>query len=296
MVMSVASPLNFTQPRLLRLLIPLRNLEALLAQRFTAHRRHSQLALLALAVTPFCSAQAVPAATPRIPAQPSAELGMPVLENHSYKEYRSGDQVWTILQDRRGLMYFGVSGGVILQYDGVTWRKIFLTSNVTRSLAIDDAGRIWVGGNGDIGYLAPDAAGTLQFVSILDKVPPEHRDFTSVWQTLVTPQGIFFRTYERLFRWDGKRMQVWPRAPNASFQALSTIHGHIYTAQDGVGLEEIVGDELRSVPGGDAYKTSRKLFLHPFDENRILVSAAINCSVCTTARKSLPSPPRRTTT
>jgi signal transduction histidine kinase/CheY-like chemotaxis protein len=231
-----------------------------------------KLALLALAISPFCSAQAAPDTPSRTPAQPSVELGMPVLDNHSDKEYRSGNQVWTILQDRRGLIYFGVSGGTIVQYDGVTWRKIFTTSNVTRSLVVDDAGRIWVGGNGDIGYVAPDAVGTLQFVSILDKVPPADRDFTSVWQTLVTPQGIFFRSYERLFRWDGKRMQVWRRAPDASFQALSSIRGHVYTAQDGIGLEEIVGDQLRSVPGGDAYKSSRKLYLHPFDETHILVS------------------------
>ena len=90
-------------------------------------------------------------------------------------------------------------------------------------------------------------------------------------------------------------MQVWPRAPNASFQALSIIRGHIYTAQNGIGLEEIVGDELRNVPGGDAYKSSSKLFLHPFDENRIRSLHGIIAHSCTTARKSRPFPPRRTT-
>jgi signal transduction histidine kinase/DNA-binding response OmpR family regulator len=215
---------------------------------------------------------------------------MPVLENHSYKEYNFGDQVWTILQDKRGLMYFGVSGGAVIQYDGVTWRKIFITSNVTRSLAIDDAGKIWVGGNGDFGSLTPDATGTLNFVSLLDKVPPEHRAFTSVWQTLVTPQGVFFRSYERLFRWDGTRMQVWVPAAHSHFQALSAVRGHIYTAEDGIGLEEIVGDQLNSVPGGDAYRTYRKLFLHPWDDGRMLVSARDEALTMYDGQKVTPFP------
>jgi signal transduction histidine kinase/CheY-like chemotaxis protein/ligand-binding sensor domain-containing protein len=250
-----------------------RNLEANLAKRSLVQRRYLLPALLALACTSPCSAQTAPAAQAKAPAQSAAEIGMPILENHTFKEYNGGDQVWTILQDKRGLMYFGVSGGAILQYDGVTWRKVFTTSNVTRSLALDDAGKIWVGGNADFGYLAPDAAGTLQFVSILDKVPVEHRGFTSVWQTLVTPQGVFFRSYERLFRWDGARMQVWVPAANSPFQALSAIRGHVYTAQTGTGLEEIVGDQLHNVPGGDAYQSYRKLYLHPWDDGRILVSA-----------------------
>jgi signal transduction histidine kinase/DNA-binding response OmpR family regulator len=213
-----------------------------------------------------------PASLQSNPAQPSAEVGMPVLEKYSPRDYNSAGQVWTIAQDRRGVMYFGVSAGVVLEYDGVTWRKIFVPSSVVRSIVVDDAGKIWVGAGGTFGYLSPDSAGTMQYVSLLDRIPAESRNFTDVWQVLATPQGTFFRSYERLFRWDGKRMQIW-NAPEARFQALSAVRGHIYTAQDGIGLEEIVGDELRPVPGGDAYRNSRKLFLNPYDESHMIVSA-----------------------
>ncbi len=198
---------------------------------------------------------------------------MPVLQNYTPKDIAGTGQMWSILQDRHGLMYFG-NGGVIFQYDGVTWRKIFIPTDAIRSLALDDNGRIWLGGAGNLGYLAPDAAGSLHFVSILDKVPAADRGkFTSVWQTLVTPQGIFFRSYERLFRWDGEHMHVWSSAQKVRFEALSAVRGHIYTAQGGIGLQEIVGDELRNLSGGEAYRNSAKLFLHPYDETRLIVSA-----------------------
>ena len=42
-------------------------------------------------------------------------------------------------------MYFGVSTGAVLEFDGVTWRKIFLASSVVRSLAMDEVERFgWV--------------------------------------------------------------------------------------------------------------------------------------------------------
>jgi hypothetical protein len=80
-------------------------------------------------------------------------------------------------------MYFGISGGNILQHDGVTWRKIFTTMSVIRSLASDDSGKIWVSGTGNFGYLAPDPAGSLQFVSLLDKIPRLQRRLANAAHT-----------------------------------------------------------------------------------------------------------------
>ena len=243
-----------------------------LIRRFSVSRLSLTLGLLALAFPLLCIAQHK-SAQQEAPAEPVAEMGTPVLQNYSARDYNSSPQIWTILQDRRGIMYFGNSGSDLLEYDGVTWRKIFINSTVVRSLAIDDSGKIWVGGNGNFGYLKPDATGTLSFVSILDQVASDQRDFTDVWQTVVTPQGIFFRSYESLFRWDGKHMQVWSSAGKARFQAISWLRGHIYTAQSGIGLEEIVGDGLSPLPGGEFYADYGKLFLNPWDDTHILVSA-----------------------
>ena len=216
------------------------------------------LALLPLCLPPLCSAQ-----TP-------AEVGMPVLRNYTPREFCADPQVWCVLQDRRGVLYFGVDF-MVLEYDGVSWRKILVPSATVRSLAMDATGRIWVGAYGNFGYLEADAHGALQYMSLLDKIPPEQRNFNDVWQVLITPQGNFFRSYARLFRWDGRRMQTWET--KTRFQALSGVRGHIFTSQTGIGLQEIQGDELRALPGGDAYKNSTKLFLIPYDDRRILVSA-----------------------
>ncbi len=143
-------------------------LETRLARRFALRHRYLLLLttlLLSVALPGFAQ-----------PNQGNAQAGLPVIESYNARAYNGFPQIWTILEDRRGIMYFGNSGGEILEYDGVTWRKI-TTANVVRSLAIDDSGKIWVGSGSNFGYLSPDATGKLNFVSLLDKVPAEQRNF-----------------------------------------------------------------------------------------------------------------------
>jgi signal transduction histidine kinase/DNA-binding response OmpR family regulator len=205
------------------------------------------------------------------PAEPRRYFGMPIVHNYLAKEYSNRTQVWTVLRDRRGLLYIGTSGTDILQYDGALWRRIPIPSDVVRCLTMDAQGKIWVGERGEFGYLQPEPDGTLKHVSLMDKVPESSRAFTDVWQVLPTPGGIYFRSYERLFRWDGKSMKIWSSPKR--FQALDEVDGRIYTAQEGIGLEEIVGDEIRPLPGGEALAKSLKLFLNKWDDKQILISA-----------------------
>ena len=207
--------------------------------------RYPLLALLALLITHSAWGQPAKGTDAFVSPSPGAEVGTPLVHNYSSKEYEASGQVWASIQDQRGVMYFAISEGSILEYDGVTWRKILVPSAVIRSLAVGPDGRIWVGAGRSIGYLAPNAAGELKYVALVDRIPAPDRDFDDVWQTLVTPQGVFFRTFDRLFRWDGSHMQVWVATPETSFQALSAVRGHVYTSHLGTGLEEIVGDELR---------------------------------------------------
>ena len=70
----------------------------------------------------------------------AAQVGKPVVRNSTGKDLRGASQFWTLLRDRRGLLYAGASNSDLLQYDGVAWRPILTSSNVTRSLARYDQG------------------------------------------------------------------------------------------------------------------------------------------------------------
>ena len=51
------------------------------------------------------------------------ENGLPYIQNFSPTDYNAEIQNFSIVQDKRGLIYFGNNKGVLV-YDGVSWRLI----------------------------------------------------------------------------------------------------------------------------------------------------------------------------
>ncbi len=103
--------------------------------------------------------------------------GVPSVRNFSTQDYGAGIQNWDIAQDKRGLVYIANNFG-LLEYDGSRW-QIYRVKNGSkmRSVAIDDAGKIFVGCQGDFGYFFPDTQGNLHYTSLADSLPAQYRNF-----------------------------------------------------------------------------------------------------------------------
>ncbi len=217
-----------------------------------------------------------PRSTSDFPASDSPTAGRPLIRNYDPTEYGAAFNYWVIAQDQRGVMYFGNWNG-ILEYDGVSWRLISTPNKSgVRSLAIDAngpqgpfSGRIYVGAVGDLGYLAPDAVGNMQFASLLDHVPPENREFNEVWYSYATSQGVYFRTDRILLRWAKQRMQTWK--PATSFSGLFVVRDRVCIQQWGVGLLELAGDSLRLARSGVKFADERIYVMLPYAEAKILI-------------------------
>ena len=79
----------------------------------------------------------------------------PPIVNYSSKVYgkERNPENYCVVQDQRGVMYFGNSNGV-LEYDGTNWNFIkTVPGTYVRSMAIDSTGTIYVGTYMDFGYL-----------------------------------------------------------------------------------------------------------------------------------------------
>jgi signal transduction histidine kinase/CheY-like chemotaxis protein/ligand-binding sensor domain-containing protein len=184
-------------------------------------------------------------------------------------EYGAGSQNWALLFDKRNVLYVAATGG-ILEYDGATWRLIDVANGQTvRSLDQDQQGRIYVGSVSDLGYLTPNQVGELHYVSLLDKVPAAERTFTDVWRTYVTPEGVYYQTVYALFRWANGEMRVWK--PADRFGRLTYINKRLILPQPGIGLTELVNDELRPLPDTARFGNEVYPVLLPFDDNHFLI-------------------------
>lgn len=181
----------------------------------------------------------------------SSELGLPFVRHFTPREYGQAGQNWTLVQDEDGLVYAGNNHGV-LQYDGSRWRLIPLENrSVVRSLMRASDGAIYVGGQRELGFLAPDELGRLTYHSLMQKVPDEIRDFMDVWEVVELSDGIYFSTFQRLLRFDGERFDWWE--PVGSFHRAFNVRGEMYIRDRGAGLVRVGDDGPVVVPGGEQF-------------------------------------------
>ncbi|MCX6558672.1 MAG: PAS domain S-box protein [Candidatus Aminicenantes bacterium] len=191
------------------------------------------------------------------------ERGLPYIRSYDPKEYGAQAQNWAIIQDKRGVIYIGNGDGV-LEYDGISWRLIpSKNKTAIRSLAVDDAGRVYVGAQGEIGYLAPDETGKMRFVSLNDLIETSHQAFLDVWDIYVTSQGVFFNSRANLFLLANNHIKVWKA--QTGFHRAFLVYGRLFIRQDDVGLMELSRDKLVLVKGGERFAFEKIYVMLPFD-------------------------------
>jgi class 3 adenylate cyclase len=183
------------------------------------------------------------------------ETGSFVIRTYSNKEYRGQPENWAIAEDSRGIVYVA-NGDGLLEFDGITWRKIPLPGAAdARAVAVDSKGTVYFGGAGVFGYLKPDASGTEKVISLVNSVAPEDRNFGDVWRALPVREGVYFCSYRRIFRLNPNgSIHVW--RTNKSFGRPVSINGAVYVKTPDRGLMKMDGDNLTPVPGGERLASS----------------------------------------
>lgn len=203
-------------------------------------------------------------------SQNGNETGRPFITNYPPNLHDANPQNWCIEQDDRGVMYFGNSDG-ILEYDGHNWRLIKTPrNNVVRSMAKDKHGRIWVGGAGEIGYLAPDNTGKMSFVSLTPEIPEDSRNFNDVWLTSVLDDGVYFGAFSHTFRWYEDKMHIIEQDSN-TFIGYYGIDNILYRDQRGVGIQKRINGVFELLNGTEQVRNEGISDIQKYDDESLLI-------------------------
>ncbi len=198
------------------------------------------------------------------------EAGGLLVRQYPPEVYEGGGQNWALLQDARGVIYVG-STNALLEFDGVTWRRIQTPTKTTiRSLAADASGRVWVGAVGDLGYIEPDERGETRFVSMIDKLPADARVFEDVWRTFAAPEGVYFQTQIGIFRWANDAFKVW-KPTGRIFNRAQFANNTLYISQTGGVLMALENDVLEPVPGAERMGEEAYPIVIPYDDTHLLM-------------------------
>ncbi len=198
--------------------------------------------------------------------------GLPPLKVFTPKEYGASRQSWSIVEDDRGVLFFGNNEG-LLTFDGSNWELTpSLNGTLIRSLAMDEHGVIYYGGKNDLGYISSDSLGQLQLVSLRDKVPLVNEDFNDVWEITYLNGKVIFQTYRYLFwvdilaeeSWEDRSIEVI-NAPSR-IMSCAVIDNKCYVYTKGEGLTHLVNDQLQPL-SREAFKKELMVDMLPWFPN-----------------------------
>ena len=197
-------------------------------------------------------------------------VGSPSIANFSRLDYQAGTQNWGILQDQRGIIYFANNKG-LLEFDGTNW-QIFPLPNKTivRSLALSEEGRLYVGGQNELGFLEPDQQGKNAYTSLTHLIPEELKSFEDIWKIFIQEEGIFFCSEKAVFYLQGEKMQV-VKPKSQRFENFFELEGSILVQDQQEGLFRLQGNQLSLLSDARAFQDDRIIAILPHDKNQSLI-------------------------
>lgn len=196
------------------------------------------------------------------------ETGKALLQHFSGRDYEASSQNWAVLQDGQGLLYVG-NNEVLLEYDGISWRKVAGTQGGVLALALARDGRIYVGGAGTIGYLEPDGHGGRRFHSLRERLPDGEPAFDVIRAIGIMGDTVFFHSRRSVLRLIDGQLQTIPA--NTPFPRSFSVQGRYLLQQKDQGLSELRGDRLLLLPGSEKFASATVTYIGEAPGNHLLI-------------------------
>jgi hypothetical protein len=198
----------------------------------------------------------------------SGLYGIPQIKNYTSVSVNEITQTWVIKQDKKGVMYFGNSYGISV-FDGVYWQIMKLSNNsVVRSMAISKNGVLFAGGMDEMGYLKPNSSGCLEYISLVDRIPVQYRNFGVVKDVFVLQNYMAFLCDSRLFLLHNDSIHVIPSIDY--FEKGYVVQDKLFIYEKNSGLKELTGFGLSNVPGSEVLGQFAPVALIPWENNKLM--------------------------
>jgi len=160
--------------------------------------------------------------------------------NYSVEDGIAQSQVYSLIQDKRGLVWFGTRGGGLTRYDGLNFRtfteKDGLGNNYIYDILEDSKSNLWIATNNGITYY--------NGVTFKNYVPPTSGSAIQVFKiALDRQQQVWMATSNGLILFDGKTFTNISTKLNRPTENVNAVHvdkdGNIWFG-DSNGLYKII--------------------------------------------------------
>lgn len=202
-------------------------------------------------------------------------IGLPTIISFARSDYNGGLQNRQIVQDRNGIIYFANSEG-LLSFDGTYWKLYPLPNkSIVRSIAMGNDGRIYAGGQNEMGYFASDGNGNLVFTSLKNLIQDRTASVKDVWEIVPFKGSYFFRSQNAIFEFDGKKVTGYK--PASDWLYMAVCNGQLIAQDAQRGLFQFLNGQWASMALQSVLP--RHLIINsllPLEKGRILLTTLKN--------------------
>jgi len=199
--------------------------------------------------------------------------GKVFLRYFSPRAYEAHAQNWNIVQDHRGIIYFGNTEGV-LEYDGSEWNLIPVSNgSIVRALGFGKDSTLYVGAQNEFGYLKVNEGGAYEYVSLLPKAKKANikEEIGDIWSIFTFQAKVYFFSFGKIIEWDGKKVKLIKTDPNLLLPI--NFKGRLY-ASNGKGGFSYWSPEKGIIPlekSADFFKDKIIITACEYDPNHLLL-------------------------
>ena len=123
---------------------------------------------------------------------------LPPIQNFAPIDYHAENQNWAISQSAEKLIYVANNKG-LLEFNGATW-KLYTLPNQSIMRSVKVVGdRIYSGSFMEFGYWQKNDAGTLDYVSLTDRMGIELLEDEEFWNIINMDNHIVFQSLKRIY-------------------------------------------------------------------------------------------------
>ncbi len=186
------------------------------------------------------------------------ESGLPLIQRFQANDYQGHYQTWEVLQLGDGRLVVSTYENVLI-HDGVDWVKVHIPgASFVRELALDHLGRIWAGGDNQLGYITQQPEGNFEFTSILDTLPEGSPKLGLIRNILVEHSMVFAASDRAIYAWgEVKNPRIWTFDTPARSSFFRLWNG-LFLTRTGEGLFQLDAGEWKLVSENEFWKQSAR--------------------------------------
>jgi hypothetical protein len=197
------------------------------------------------------------------------ESGRPAIRDFRPTEYRGHPQVYGVVQGPDRIVYIATAEG-ILGFDGARWTHYPMPTAQIYGLVATPDGRIWAGGNDDLGYFAPAPEGGMAFQTLRPLLPAEGAPWGRTTEVAQQGDTVYFcgpRGVARIRA--GNQVDFWP-VPAGTRATIVQVGQEMMVHLVGAGLFRLAPGKMIPFAKSAALKDCSRAVSTPMRDGRVL--------------------------